>query len=272
MNMTEGHSGVPTFLSTHPDPGDRYNSVNLAAKAWQDSLKLSSWKVNSDNYLKMIDGMIYGDDPKQGYVEGNVFYHPDLKFRFSFPSGWKLENTPAQVNMAPQDGKSLVVFTLASGKSLDEAATGTIQQLGLTVENSGPATINKLPARVIESRQILEDQSTGQKQTNKILSYIIQCDSLFYVFHGVAGETDYGAASNSFKSTMESFSRLTDASKINIRPKRILIKKVQRTGTLADAFAYYGVKQDKRAELALLNNLELADKVQAGKLIKIIGE
>ena len=272
MSMADGESGVPTFLSTHPDPGDRYNAVNQAATVWQDSLKLSSWKVNSDSYLKMIDGIVYGEDPRQGYVEGNVFYHPELKFKFSFPAGWELENSPAQVNMAPQDDKSLVVFTLASGKTLDEAATGTIQQLGLTMENTNATTINKLPARIIESKQVQEDQSTGQKQTIKVLSSFIQCDSLFYVFHGVTAEADYSGSKNTFMSTMGSFSRLTDASKINVKPKRILVKKVQRTGTLADAFTYYGVKQDKKAELALLNDLELTDKVQAGKLIKIIGE
>ncbi len=42
MSMAESEGGVPTFLSTHPDPGDRYNSVNRDAKKWQDSLKLIS--------------------------------------------------------------------------------------------------------------------------------------------------------------------------------------------------------------------------------------
>jgi predicted Zn-dependent protease len=272
MSLAEGQSGVPTFLSTHPDPGDRYNSVNQEASAWQDSLKLASWKVNSDSYLKMIDGIIYGEDPRQGYVEGNTFYHPELKFKFSFPSGWELENSPAQVNMAPQDDKSLVVFTLASGKTLDEAATSTIKQLGLTLENSNTTTVNRMPTRVIQSKQVNEDQSTGTKQINKVLSYFIQCDTLFYVFHGITAEADFNTYSNTFVSIMGSFARLTDASKLNVKPKKILVKKVQRTGTLADAFTYYGVKQDQKADLALLNDLELTDKVQAGKLIKIIGE
>ena len=65
MNLSEAEGGVPTFLSTHPDPGDRYNAVLRNTKAWQDSLKLPSYKVNGDSYLQMIDGMIYGEDPKQ---------------------------------------------------------------------------------------------------------------------------------------------------------------------------------------------------------------
>jgi predicted Zn-dependent protease len=272
MSLAEGQSGVPTFLSTHPDPGDRYKSVNQQAKAWQDSLKLVSWRVNADNYLQMIDGIIYGEDPRQGYVEGNTFYHPELKFKFSFPSDWELENTPAQVNMAPADDKALMIFTLASGKTLDEAAKTTIDQLKLTLENSTKTTVNKLPALVAQSKQVNEDQSTGEKQTFKVLSYFIQVDNTFYVFHGVTSEADFGTYNNIFSTSMTSFSKLTDPSKINVKPKKILVKKVQRAGTLTDAFIYYGVKQNQMKDLALLNNLELTDKVQAGKLIKIIGE
>jgi predicted Zn-dependent protease len=133
MTLESHQGGVPTFLSTHPDPGDRYNAVKRDAGEWQQKLGNQDWKVNTDNYLRMIDGMVYGEDPRQGYVEGNVFYHPEMKFRFAFPAGWKLENSPFQVSMAPQDGKALMIFTHAQGKSLDEAAQTTIQQLKLEV-------------------------------------------------------------------------------------------------------------------------------------------
>jgi len=71
---------------------------------------------------------------------------------------------------------------------------------------------------------------------------------------------------------MKTFNRLTEASKLNVNPTKVLIKKVVKTGTLANAFTYYGVPQAKMEELALLNNMELTDNVQAGKLIKVIGQ
>jgi predicted Zn-dependent protease len=71
---------------------------------------------------------------------------------------------------------------------------------------------------------------------------------------------------------MGTFSRLTDQSKLNVKPRKILVKKIQKTGTLADAFKSYGVQADKMQELALLNNLELTERVQAGKMIKIVGQ
>ncbi len=84
----------------------------------------------------MINGIVYGEDPRQGYVEGNIFYHPDLKFKFPFPAGWKLENTPLQVTMVPGDNKALILFTLSQQKTLQAAADSTIAQIGLTLQES----------------------------------------------------------------------------------------------------------------------------------------
>ena len=94
MDLAANQGGVPTFLSTHPDPGDRYNYVSIRAKAWQDSLKLPEYKINHDSYLKLVDGIIYGEDPRQGYCEGTTFYHPEMKFRFTYPTGWQFQNSP----------------------------------------------------------------------------------------------------------------------------------------------------------------------------------
>jgi predicted Zn-dependent protease len=105
-----------------------------------------------------------------------------------------------------------------------------------------------------------------------VLSCFISYNNLIYVFHGVTTEADFNSYANTFNSTMTTFSRLTDASKLNVKPKKVQVVKVQRAGTLADAFSYYRVSQDKQAELALLNDLELTDQVPVGKLIKIIGE
>jgi predicted Zn-dependent protease len=272
MNLSSGQEGVPTFLSTHPDPGDRYNSVHRQAKAWQDSLKMPAYKVNSESYLSMIDGIIYGEDPRQGFVEGNTFYHPVLKFKFTIPSGWKLENQPAQVNMAPSDGKALMVFTLTSATSLEEAANNTLKQLELKLQESKSITVNRMPALVTLSKQEIQDQSTGQTQTNLVMSYFINYENTFYVFHGVSAQADFSNYSSAFNATMNNFSKLTDPSKLNAKPNKILIKKVQRAGTLAETFKSYNVPQNKMGETALLNNMELTSQVKAGKMIKIIGQ
>ncbi|MDP4223496.1 MAG: M48 family metalloprotease [Bacteroidota bacterium] len=272
MTLSESQGGIPTFLSTHPDPGDRYNAVNQLATEWQTNLKNTTWKVNQDPYLQLINGIVYGEDPRQGYAEGNIFYHPELKFKYSFPTGWKLENSPLQVTMTPSDGKALELFTLARQKTLESAADSTIQQYGLTLQGSKRGTVNGMNAIITQCKQTVQDQNTGATSTNMVYSYFISYNGLIYVFHGVTTEADFNTYVSLFDSSMASFSKLTDPSKINVKPKRIFVKQVQRTGTLADAFRYYNVPQAQYNELALMNDLELTDQVQSGKLIKIIGE
>jgi predicted Zn-dependent protease len=272
MSLSESEGGIPTFMSTHPDPGDRYNDVNKSATEWQTQLNLGSYKVNQDSYLHLINGIIYGEDPKQGYVEGNTFYHPVLKFKFSFPAGWKLENSPLQVSMTPQDQKALMLFTMSSQKTLEAAVDTTIAQYKLTLQGSKRVTVNGLPAIMTQCKQVSQDQSTGSTQTNMVLSYFISHGSLIYVFHGVSTEADFNTYASTMNSSMTTFENLTDASKLNVKPKRIQVVTVQRAGTFSDALTFYRVQQKQYNELALLNDLELTDQLPVGKLIKIIGE
>jgi len=272
MSLAENQGGVPTFLSTHPDPGDRYNTVNQDATAWQTKLNLPSYKVNQDSYLQMINGIIYGEDPRQGYVEVNTFYHPDLKFKFQFPSGWKLENSPMQVIMVPEDQNALILFGMSSQRTLESAVDTTVILHQLSVQGTKRITVNGLPAIMMQSKQTVQDQSTGATSSNMILSYFISYNNIIYLFHGISAEADFNSYVRLFDTSMASFSVLTDASKINVKPQRINVVKVQRAGTLSDSFAYYRVPQTKYKELALLNDLELTDQVPVGKLIKIIGQ
>ena len=78
--------------------------------------------MNRENYLREIDGLIFGDDPRQGYVEENVFYHPNLKFQFPVPVKWKLNNKPSQVQMVSEGQDAVISLSVTSGSSSKEAA------------------------------------------------------------------------------------------------------------------------------------------------------
>lgn len=272
MQMDSNHAGVPTFMSTHPDPGDRFLAVQRDTKTWQDSLNYSNWAVNQNNYLKMIDGLVYGEDPRQGYVESNTFYHPALKFKYPVPAGWELINSPMQVQMVPKDGKAMMVFLLAQQKSLDEAGQKALQELQLEVLESTKTTINGFPAIIAVSQQVSQNQQTGQQQIIKVLSYFIQKGNEIYVFHGVSANADFNSFYKTFESTMANFKTLTEPSKLNVKPDRIKIVTIQSASvTLEDAFKYYQVPQSRYKEFALLNNMELNYNLTKGDMIKVLG-
>ncbi len=272
MQNVGNNSPVPTFLSTHPNPGDRYEQVNQKANEWQAEIPRNNYMVKQNEYLRLIDGIVYGDDPRQGYVENSVFYHPELKFQFPVPAGWQLQNLPQQVQMAPEDGRALMIFTLSQQKSLDEAANQTIKDLKLDVLNTKQTSVNGMPAIATISQQTSQNQQTGEQQTIKVLSYFIEYNGRIYLFHGVSGQDDFNGYIRLFETTMANFNRLTDASKLNVKPERISIKTVPRTTTVAEVFNYFNVPQNRREELALLNNRSLNAQIEKGELIKIFSE
>ena len=265
-----GEGSIPTFLSSHPDPLDRYAKVNELAEKWQAKVQKPPYKINRDAYLKMIDGIVYGEDPRQGYVSSGVFYHPELKFQFPIPSNWDLVNSPTQVQMAPSSGNALMIFTLAEGDNLQTAASTTASQLQLTVKSSRQLTIHGLQALEVLSEQISEDPSTGQQSAIAIKSMYIKMGGNIYVFHGVSTPAEFGSYVNTFDKTMQGFNTLTDQSKINVKPEKIKVVAVKSAGTLGQALLAFNMPTNRHRELAIINGMDTADKVEQGKLIKII--
>ena len=190
LNRLQQKAGanIPDFLSTHPNPADRYNKVHEHSDKAQLGLDISQLKINREGYLKMIEGMVYGDDPRQGYTDDNVFYHPELKFSFPYPDTWNLYNSPAQVQIAPEDGKALIIFTLSPEKELSTAAKADIEKYNFSVIDSRNTRINGFQTYVVLSDIVPEQGNTSTQVTDqeiiRVLNYYIQDGELIYVFRG----------------------------------------------------------------------------------------
>lgn len=275
LKRLSGEDGnVPTFLSTHPDPGDRFNKVNQLATEAQSTLDPATLKTNRNNYLRMIDGLVYGEDPKQGFIENNIFYHPELKFQFNVPSGWKTINSPSQVQMAPEDGKALMIMELAEGADLNTAKNKVIQDNKLVVIESTNVNVNGLQAIALLSDIASDPQQQGQQQQSpplKVLTYLIAYNNLIYKFHGLSTTVDFNNYFTNFQSTMRSFKVLTDQAKINKQPTLIKVVETTKSSNLQQLLSQFNMPVGKHNELALINGMELNTIVESGTLIKVFG-
>ena len=264
---------LPDFLSTHPNPGDRNIAVSKLSDEWKKKLNLINPKVSRESYLKKIEGLIYGEDPKQGFLENDVFYHPVLKFQLNTPKGWNYQNKPQELEFAPKDGKAILIMTLIAGKSLEEAASYVVEKNNLQVLESNQITVNGLNALSILADVKVEQQKQQQQApTVRTLSYLIQYKDNIYHILGASSVTDFNSYSENFLQTMKNFKELKDASKLNKQPERIRIKPVKQSGTLKQALNSYNMPEKKQEEISLLNGMLLTDKVLAGSLIKILGK
>ena len=257
---------IPTFLSTHPDPADRHKKVDQLASQWQQKVPESGFDVKRNDYLRMIDGLVYGEDPRQGYVEGNAFYHPELKFQFPVPSGWQVNNMPSQVQMAPKDGKALMLLSLAAGNDPSQAADAMLQQYQLSQLSRRNETVNGLRAI-----SVLAEQANEQTQeVVSILAYLIEYEGRIYQILGMSYKQDFNANTGSFQQTMQGFRKLTDPSKINVEPEHIRIERIDSNTNLRAALQAAGVPSSRYEEMAILNGMELNGPLSRGMLIKVV--
>jgi predicted Zn-dependent protease len=269
-------ASIPNMMSTHPDPGDRYNNVTAMAIATQKENPTKSYDVNREGYLRRIDGIVYGEDPRQGYVENNNFYHPELKFEFPVPLEWLTHNSPTQFQMASKDQKAMMVLTLAPEKTLEEAATAVATKHKLKVLDQRNVNINGLQAIIQVGDQVPETTQNAQQAQQaaqnavRVMTAFIAYNGANYLIHGVAAQTDFPQYEQTFTNTMMRFRALTDYAKINVQPSRIRIKTVYNDGTLLDALRAFNQPDKKHNELAILNGMLLTDRVARGMLIKTI--
>jgi len=268
QGQQSGNAELPEFLSTHPNPGDRNVTVNQLATEWQQKLNVTNPQINRNTYLRRIEGIIYGEDPSQGFRENSVFYHPVLKLQFNTPQDWMYQNTPQMVQLAQKDGKALLMFTLGQGKTLQEAANAAVQQYKLTVVESQTTTVNGMPAMYVVADQVNQQQPASSVRT---LNYFIQFGGSIYHFIGVSTVNDFNTYVNTFQNAMQSFKQLTDPAKLNRKPERIRLKTIAANTTLSQALKDFNVPQSRFEEMAILNGLKLTETITKGTLIKVVG-
>ena len=76
--------GVPNWLATHPQPADRVAKVPTRSRRSRRRARVQ-WIVNRDAYWQRLNGLLFGDDPREGVVRGREFLHPEMRFRWRFP-------------------------------------------------------------------------------------------------------------------------------------------------------------------------------------------
>ena len=264
LNPGEGKDGLPAWFSTHPNPPDRIAAIQKAAQEWQSQNPQVRVTANRNAYLQKLDGLVFGDDPRHGYVEGQMFYHPELKFQFPFPSGWTVNNTASQVQIFNAKKDAVILLSMAAEKTPAAAAEAFVTGTKATVVRSEGAQVGGFPAR-----RVLADVATEQGSL-RVLSYFIQKDDIVYAFLGYTAQAQFQAHASAFDQTMSRFANLTDQARINVKPERLAIKKTARQGSLRQALQGFGVAQDKLEAHAILNGMKLDDTVPAGTLVKTV--
>lgn len=238
---------IPEWQSTHPDPGNRIEATEARLK--RNTIPLDDKKVNTERFLRMVDGMVYGDNPRQGFFKGSSFLHPDLAFQLDFPAGWKTANQPSAVVGLSDKQDAQVQLSLGGQQAPVEALKAFLGQQGVTAGQTSQSAINGNSAARGAFTATNQDGSQLAGQV-AYLSY----GGTTYQLLGIttaANARSYGPAFDQF---IASFRRLTDPAALNVKPNRIALTKVAQPTTLAEFNKKYPSVVTIE-QLALLNGL-----------------
>lgn len=260
ISESGGGGRLPEWLATHPEPGNRIEHIEKML----DTVPLDQRKliVAREEYLKHVQGMTFGEDPRQGYFEGNTFYHPQMRFQLKFPDQWKKQNLPQAVVAVSPNEDAIVQLALAGQNSPEQAASQFLSQEGVRAGNASRTSINGLPA----ASSYFQAQ-TEQGQIEGLVSFISYGGQTF----GLMAYTPAGKLSSYdqvFQGTIRSFTELRDQSKINVQPARVELVKVPRQLTLEQFNAQYPSSVPIE-QLAIINELEGPQAlIPAGRTVK----
>jgi predicted Zn-dependent protease len=264
LGKESGGGKVPEWLSTHPDPGNRKEKIREQVQ--KEKADLSGTMVNGEQYLDRIDGIVFGQNPREGYFKENVFYHPDLKFQFEFPKGWSASNTKQTVSAVSQNQDALVQITLASGSAPETAADTFSSQAGVAVESRQAGKIHGLSA-VTLLFNVQTEQSVLQG-----IAVFISYDGKVYQILGYTPSATWPAYKPALESSARSFARLTDPKILAVQPMRLQVVTLDRDMTLEEFNTRYS-SPVPMSTLAIINRAEKGAVLAAGVRVKrITGE
>jgi predicted Zn-dependent protease len=254
-------SPLPTWLATHPGEAERIQSID-AKLAQLPAGQLANAKVGTQEFMQRVNGLVYGANPRNGFFQGTTFYHPDLRFQMTLPSGWQGQNlTQAVVGVSPQQD-AIIQLTLAQGNSPDAAARTFLSQQGIQAGQASRETVNGVPAVA----------STFQAQTEQ---GVIQGLAAFFTYNGqtyqVIGYSPaqrYSTHAESFRRSLGSFAPVTDQRILNVQPNKVSVVQLPQAMTLTE-FAQRYPSTIPIAELAIINQVESpSTSIPAGTLLK----
>ena len=261
-----GREGAAPFnlFATHPRTAERVQRTiaQAASRPVQEPM------VARNLYLEKIDGMLYGDDPAQGFVRGRVFAHKELGFRFEVPEGFALLNGQKEVAAQGKQGE-VIRFDLApEGQALPpDRYLSEVWAKDRTLQGLERIEIDGFPAATAALR--LEEQ--GGPVDVRLVA-IKTAPERIYRFLFAARSPSADAFGEAARETAYSFRRLTEAEKRELKPRRLVTRRLQKGETLdelVESLPFPALREDR---FRVLNGLGVSEALLPGSMVKLVVE
>lgn len=267
MSHSKDSSEKFSVMSTHPLTSERI----VAAKNLATVATINGRTRSRQVYQKVIDGMIFGDDPKQGVVRGRVFEHPDLGIRFEVPPDFTLVNQPQQV-VAHGPDDAAIVFDMADLKDV-RAARSLGDYIGrywlgrAGAKDIETITINGMEAATAHARLKINGKTYDARPV------VIRPDrTAVYRLMFLSLPEKTASLGDDYRRTTYSFRGLSANESAAIKPLRLALRDVV-DGDTAEKFARRMPMENFALEwFELLNDLGHDQPLTPGGQVRVVTE
>jgi predicted Zn-dependent protease len=255
---------LPTFLSTHPDPGSREERTRQLAR--QAAAGKTGLVVAGRSYLQHLDGLVFGRDPRQGYFDGNRYYHPTLRFQVGFPEGWRTQDTRSAVLAASTDQRAVMQLAITPRSSLSPAAF--VAELERTGQIAGARGASEpIGGHAAWVGVVAVPTQAGPAEFRAV--WIRKSADLMFQILGQSPQPGDGH-DRDIVAAARSFRDLADPARINVQPARVRVVPAPASGDFQAVIQSLGAQDANLEELAILNHKWPDEEVRTGELIKIV--
>ncbi len=251
------------MMSTHPRTKDRVEQAIQAAAVTRPD----NPRIGRETYLANIDGMLFGDDPRQGLVRGQMFQHPALRFQFRVPDGFRLINGRDQVVAQNQTGAAIIFDTAPIKQSNNMAAY-------LQNEWTPQTPLKDVERLDINGSEAATGWVRGKDKRGLTMDLrgvaIRRNAQSVYRMLFVNPAKDSPNLAPGFKETTYSFRRLSQAEASKIKPLRLLVvpaNKSQSIGGLSKNLPYGKYNE---SWFRVLNDLKPNDRLPSNRRLKVV--
>jgi predicted Zn-dependent protease len=251
-----------SWLDSHPTNEQRLRDITRIAGQYQGRYG----SEGRERYLKVIDGMTFGESREQGVTRGRHFYHEPLGFALTTPAGWKLQNTPEAIVLVSGEGDAgLIVRTVPpqAGRTHDE-----ILRQGLQAEQgrTEQLSVNGFAATHFSGTRRNEQ---GQSQPVEATLVTGPQDRVYAFLYAAADAAALRRSFGTMREAMLSFRPLSAADRAAARPWTLRTLPLPLGGF--PELARRSPLPNAEQHLRLLNGIHGDERVpQPGQLVKVV--
>ena len=260
---------APDFLSSHPATPERISNATANARQYSGPSAAATAIAGTVGvrdrvaYLSGIDGIVFGEDPSEGFVRGRRFLHPRLGFTFTAPDGFTLDNTAQAVLGVKHGGGQalrLDVVRVPSEQTLAGYLTsGWIENIDpSTVED---VTVNGFPGATAAAK--------GDQWDFRLYAIRFGSDVYRFIF---ATKHRAPESDRIFRESVGTFRRMSLAEIEAAKPLRLQVVTVGTGDTVEKLASRMAVADRQLERFRVLNGLEPGEKLKSGNEVKIVVE